>query len=177
MRTITETGLTRSAEIRQRSVRIRGLPPRTQEGLLQQSLDKIASVKRVEIFEDKREAVVELESAAVCSNIPTYRIKTNSTGGTQEAGKLLLRTEPIMFNDHTLQLSDEGRSESSAPSKAGGMFVPRKAGPSLQKAGLGLRRVNAKGESSTEGVARESEGTGGAKVQDDFRKLLMGRKR
>jgi hypothetical protein len=46
-------------------VRIQGLPPNTQEGLLQQTLEKIAPIKRLEVFEDKREAVAELESAAV----------------------------------------------------------------------------------------------------------------
>lgn len=46
-------------------MRIRGLPPNTQEGLLQQTLEKIAPVKRVEVFEDKHEAVAELENAAV----------------------------------------------------------------------------------------------------------------
>lgn len=65
-RTIAETGLTRTAEIRQRSVRIRGLPHDAQEGLLQQTLEKIASVRRVEFFGEKREAVAELENAAVC---------------------------------------------------------------------------------------------------------------
>lgn len=68
-RTIAETGLTRTAEIRQRSVRIRGLPANSQEGLLQQILEKIAPVKRLEIFEEKREAVAELENAAVCEEI------------------------------------------------------------------------------------------------------------
>lgn len=156
-RTITETGLTRTAEIRQRSVRIRGLPPHTQEGLLQQSLEKIASVRRVEVFEDKHEAVVELESAA-------------------EAGKLLLRTEPIVFNDHTLQLSEDDRQDKSAPPpKAGGMFVPRKAGPSRPKAGLGFTRAKGKGESSA-GAAGGSGTAAGAKGQKDFRNMLMGGK-
>lgn len=61
--------MTRSAEIRQRSVRIRGLPADAQEGLLQQMLEKIASVKRVEFFGEKCEAVAELENAAVCEEI------------------------------------------------------------------------------------------------------------
>ncbi|KAF9454778.1 hypothetical protein P691DRAFT_716623 [Macrolepiota fuliginosa MF-IS2] len=157
-KTITETGLTRTAEIRQRSVRLRGLPPNTQEGLLQQTLEKLALIKRVEVFEDKHEAVAELENAA-------------------EAGKLLLRMEPILFNGHTLRLSEEGRQESSAPPpKAGGMFVPRKAGPSRPKAGLGFSRAGTKSRNSVD-VAGGSESTGdGAKGQDDFRKLLMGRK-
>jgi squamous cell carcinoma antigen recognized by T-cells 3 len=46
-------------------LRIRDLPPGTQEGLLQQTLEKFALVKRVEIFSEKNEALIELENAAV----------------------------------------------------------------------------------------------------------------
>ena len=63
--TDNESGLGRQAETRSRSVRVRGLPPATQEGLLQQSLEKHALIKRVEVFLDINEAVVELENAAV----------------------------------------------------------------------------------------------------------------
>jgi hypothetical protein len=42
-----------------------GIPPKTQEGLLQQALEKIAPVKKVEIFQDVGQASVELASAAV----------------------------------------------------------------------------------------------------------------
>jgi len=63
--TRSEIGLSRVAEARNRSVRIKNLPPATQEGLLQQVLEKIAPVKRVEVFLDKQEAVVELENPAV----------------------------------------------------------------------------------------------------------------
>lgn len=52
-------------EVRNRSVRVRNLPPGTQEGLLQQALEKHAKVKRVEVFADLAEAEVELENAAV----------------------------------------------------------------------------------------------------------------
>ena len=52
-------------EVRQRSVRIRGLPEGTQEGLLQQLLEKLAIVQRVEVFVDKREAIAEMENPAV----------------------------------------------------------------------------------------------------------------
>ena len=61
----SDTGLGRVAEARNRSVRVRNLPAGTQEGLLQQALEKIAPVKRVQVFVDQQEAVVELESAAV----------------------------------------------------------------------------------------------------------------
>lgn len=66
--TDNESGLGRQAETRSRSVRVKGLPPATQEGLLQQQLEKLALVKRVEVFLDINEAVVELENAAVSSN-------------------------------------------------------------------------------------------------------------
>jgi hypothetical protein len=46
-------------------VRIRKLPKGTQEGLLQQTLEKYAVVKRVEVFSNLNEATVELENAAV----------------------------------------------------------------------------------------------------------------
>lgn len=55
----------RSSDILDRSVRLHGLPPKTQEGLLQQALEKIVPVKKVEFFQDTGEASVELASAAV----------------------------------------------------------------------------------------------------------------
>ena len=58
------------AEVRNRSVRVRNLPPNTQEGLLQQALEKHAQVKRVEVFHNSNEADVELENAAVCFCLP-----------------------------------------------------------------------------------------------------------
>ena len=53
---------------KERSVRIKGLGPQAkdQEGVLQQLLEKIVPIKRVEILADEGEAVVELESVAVC---------------------------------------------------------------------------------------------------------------
>lgn len=57
------------ADVRSRSIRIRNLPPGAQEGLLQQVLEKIVPVKRVEVFLDKQEAVVELPSAAVSQRL------------------------------------------------------------------------------------------------------------
>jgi squamous cell carcinoma antigen recognized by T-cells 3 len=59
------SGLGTFAETRSRSVRIRNLPPATQEGLLQQVLEKHASIKRVEVFQNLNEAAVELENPAV----------------------------------------------------------------------------------------------------------------
>jgi hypothetical protein len=63
----SDTGLSRLAEARSRSVRVRNLPAGTQEGLLQQAFEKIAHVKRVEVFVEQKEAVIELENIAVRS--------------------------------------------------------------------------------------------------------------
>lgn len=63
--TESETGLGRLEEILSRSVRIKNLPPGTQEGLLQQALEQHAVVKRVEIFKEINVATVELESISV----------------------------------------------------------------------------------------------------------------
>ena len=61
----TETGLGRLEDTLSRSVRIKNLPPGTQEGLLQQTLERHAGVKRVEVFEELNQATVELENASV----------------------------------------------------------------------------------------------------------------
>ncbi|KAF7301263.1 ATP-dependent DNA helicase PIF1 [Mycena indigotica] len=90
-----DNGLGKKADTRSRSVRVRNLPAGTQEGLLQQVLEKIAQVKRVEVFADTNEAVVELGNAA-------------------EAGKLLLRTEPIEFEGQVLTLSEESSDQKAA---------------------------------------------------------------
>lgn len=60
----SDTGLGRNAEVRSRSVRVKNIPGGTQEAVLQQAFEKIAAVRRVELFTDRGEAVVELESAA-----------------------------------------------------------------------------------------------------------------
>jgi len=64
-REMTESGLGRRAEARNRSVRVRNLPAGTQEGLLHQFLEKHTLVKRTEIFTALNEAIVELENPAV----------------------------------------------------------------------------------------------------------------
>ncbi|KAH7922022.1 hypothetical protein BV22DRAFT_1131760 [Leucogyrophana mollusca] len=153
---LSDTGLGRRAEARNRSVRVRNLPPATQEGLLHQTLEKYASVKRTELFVSQNEAVVELENPA-------------------EAGKLLLRPEPIVFNGNALQFSEETQAASSgarAAGPSGGMFIPRSA-KSRPRAGIGrdrnlgvsIRNAN----SATSGVGGSEQGKKG---QDDFRKML-----
>ncbi|KAH7885374.1 hypothetical protein F5I97DRAFT_1378091 [Phlebopus sp. FC_14] len=158
----TETGLGRRAEARSRSVRIRNLPPDTQEGLLHQIVAKYAVVKRTEFFATQCEAVVELESAA-------------------EAGKLLLRTEPIVFSGVNLDITEEEqaglpRTQPAAPPvTTKGMFVPRTA-TSRPRAGLG--RARKPGIGATGPVADQTASTSGpsnagkGKGQDDFRKML-----
>lgn len=105
----------------------------------------------------------------------------------QEAGKLLLRTEPIIFNDKPLELSEESQSGQShsrpaaPPTKTGGLFVPR-AAASRPRAGLGPPRkpgigAGTKGSAPAPSNAVDStqrsqpqQGRG----QDDFRKMLSG---
>lgn len=77
---------THDAETKNRSVRIKNLPQGTQEGLLQQVLEKRASIKRVEVFTETNEAIVELENAAVRSLaviFPSVLSDCSSTGGRQ----------------------------------------------------------------------------------------------
>ena len=52
-------------EKRARTVRLNGLPEGSQEALLQQELNKIAPVRRLELFAKTRHALAELESASV----------------------------------------------------------------------------------------------------------------
>jgi len=58
-------GLSRVAEARTRSVIISNLPSNTQEGLLQQVLEKIMPINRIEVFLDKKLAILELQNQAV----------------------------------------------------------------------------------------------------------------
>ncbi|KIK47472.1 hypothetical protein CY34DRAFT_228718 [Suillus luteus UH-Slu-Lm8-n1] len=151
---MAETGLGRRADARNRSVRVRNIPSGTQEGLLHQLLEKHSLVKRTEIFAALNEAVVELENPA-------------------EAGKLLLRTEPIMLNGNVLQFSEEhagpSRSQPVAPPpETRGMFVPRAAG-SRPRAGLGRARKPGATQTTSSAQLPEQQGNKG---QDDFRKML-----
>ncbi|TFY58334.1 hypothetical protein EVJ58_g6483 [Rhodofomes roseus] len=156
------------AEIRNRTVRVRNLPANTQDGLLQQALEKLAPVKRVEVFADKAEAEVQFENAA-------------------DVGKLLLRTEPVVFNGNTLELVADvpggpraaRHPASTAPPPTAGpaMFVPRTAA-SRPRAGLGSKKrvttISAGATSSKAAASASSKGatSGQAKGQDDFRKML-----
>lgn len=82
-----------------------------------------------------------------------------------------------MFNGHTLRLSEgAGQDPSTSAPKAGGMFVPRRAG-ARPKAGLGFAKSGTKPKGPSGTTAEGSGKAGGAeKGQDDFRKMLMGGK-
>ncbi|CDO70855.1 hypothetical protein BN946_scf184801.g48 [Trametes cinnabarina] len=158
-------------EVRNRSVRVKNLPAGTQEGLLQQALEKHAKVKRVEVFADLGEAEVELENAA-------------------EAGKLLLRPDSIVFNGNTLQIvvgNTSGPRSSrpiAPPSATSGLFVPRnavsrpRAGLGSRQRGLGARQTTASSSTAlaTSATGTLSDNASGGKGQDDFRKMLLGGK-
>ncbi|THH27765.1 hypothetical protein EUX98_g6425 [Antrodiella citrinella] len=148
------------AEARSRSVRVKNLPANTQEGLLQQALEKIAPIQRLEVFADKREAVMELENAV-------------------EVGKLLLYAEPVVFNGNTLTFTEEvrgGTARSNGPA-TGGLFVPRSAA-SRPRAGLGSKKhgviVNPSvaSTSTANPVSVSQTKPGAQKDQDAFRKML-----
>jgi len=142
-------------------------------------MEKLASVKRVEVFTDKNEAVIELENAAVNFVFMSWRICLTIS---QEAGKLLLQTEPIVFNGATLQLLEESQVKASANSPdTSGLFVPRTAA-SRPKAGIGHKRKvvqpihSAPSESKSNADASSSSAPPASKKgQDDFRKMLGGK--
>lgn len=118
--------------------------------------------------------------------------------GSQEAGKLLLHPDPILFNGQKLVLSEES-FEPTAPSAkpsgkpatippdAGGLFIPRSAA-TRPRAGLGSKKMR----TTVTSVVAPSPGASGAdpnaaasgpsankkvqpaKGQDDFRRMLGG---
>lgn len=60
------SGLPRHADSASRKVYVSNLPPQTSEPLLQQALEKvIEKIVRVSLDEEKSEAMVELQTAAV----------------------------------------------------------------------------------------------------------------
>ncbi|KAI0278229.1 hypothetical protein BGY98DRAFT_1107507 [Russula aff. rugulosa BPL654] len=163
-----ETGFGKKADARNRSLRIRDLPDGTEEGLLQQAVEKLAPVNRLEVFMEKHEAVVEFQLAA-------------------DAARLLLLPDPFEFNGVRLRFSEgeetpaKARNASTATS---GIFIPRNAA-SRPRAGLGRARnpppaAAAAGTSSApEAKSQTSSGdkaTIQGKAQDDFRKMLFGGK-
>ncbi|KAG8678482.1 Splicing factor, partial [Ceratobasidium sp. 395] len=154
-KTEEHAGLTRKAEVRTRSLRVRKVPQDATDGLLQQTFEKLAPVVGVQVLEGKGEAVVELKNAA-------------------DVGRLLLLTEPVVFNGIELEITEE---EAAGPAKLGASapFVPRAAG-SRPRAGLGSKKAGlgatAKAQTTQfvqPGGEAASAPTTGTKNQDDFR--------
>ncbi|KAF8707756.1 RNA recognition motif, partial [Rhizoctonia solani] len=154
-------GLSRKAEQRTRSLRVKNVPADATDGLLQQTFEKLAPVVSVQVQEGKGEAVVELKHAS-------------------DVGKLLLLTEPITFNGVALGLSEE--SASKAPSKPNAAFVPRaagsrpRAGLGSKKAGIGAISASNPPPASVPAPASAPSAGGSGKNQDDFRNMLLGKK-
>lgn len=94
----------------------------------------------------------------------------------QDAGRLLLRTEPIVFGGNTLNLSEDVpsvRQPGASHQSETALFKPRKLGPSKPKAGLGFKKSTTairSADATTHVVPASS--SGGGKGQDDFRKML-----
>nr|ODN95071.1 hypothetical protein L204_04418 [Cryptococcus depauperatus CBS 7855] len=121
----------KAAEKRLRSVRLSNLPENSQEGLLQQQLEKIVPVRRLELFAKTHEAVAELGSQA-------------------DVGKLLLQPEPFVFNGNEIVFTEQGKrqvyskktedsikkdedTKSVSASGPSTMFAPRAARKALAK--------------------------------------------
>lgn len=152
--------------MRNRSLRIRDLPDGTEEGLLQQAVEKFAPVNRLEVFMDKHEAVVEFQLAT-------------------DAARLLLLPDPLEFNGVRLRFSEGEETPAkarNASTAASGIFIPRNAA-SRPRAGLGRAR-NPPPAAATAGTSSAKSQTSsgdkvpiqGNKAQDDFRKMLLGGK-
>ncbi|ORY30589.1 hypothetical protein BCR39DRAFT_529041 [Naematelia encephala] len=150
-----------TAEKRARSVRLHRLPNGTQEGILQQELEKLVPVKRLEVFEKKREAVAELESAA-------------------DAGRLLMRPDGFVFNGASIVVTELGgvapplRQEATTEaSTSTDNLVPRS---SLSFAPRPPRRAIGKGRQAP-AIDKSlpvtlSQPGGPARAQDDFRAMV-----
>lgn len=160
-----ETGFGKKADTRNRSLRIRDLPDGTAEGLLQQAVEKLAPVNRLEVFLDKHEAVVEFQSAA-------------------DAARLLLIPDPLEFNGMRLRFSEAEDTPAKPPNTrtaAAGIFIPRTAA-SRPRAGLGRARNPPPAAGTTQALETKSQTSSGdkgavqGKAQDDFRKMLLGGK-
>lgn len=100
----------------------------------------------------------------------------------QDVGRLLLLTEPIVFNGVTLKISEENATKAPAKPGANAPFVPRTAG-SRPRAGLGSKKAGlgavAGGSSAAAPVAQGTASSAPAtrKNQDDFRNMLLSGKK
>nr|XP_019000213.1 uncharacterized protein I203_07372 [Kwoniella mangroviensis CBS 8507]OCF63674.1 hypothetical protein I203_07372 [Kwoniella mangroviensis CBS 8507] len=145
-----------AAERRDRLVTLSGLPDKTQEGLLQQWLEKIVPVRRLELFAKTQEAVAELESS-------------------QDVGKLLLRSEPLLFEGKEVHFSTQ-RNRSTGVSTvpaavptSSTSFAPR----ATRKAKVIAKSRPTAVAAAASTVAAAKDGSGvAAQGQSDFRALV-----
>ena len=139
-------------------MRIRDLPDGTQGGLLQQAVEKLAPVNRLDVIIENHEAIVEFQSQA-------------------DAARLLLNPEPFEFNGVQLRFSEcaAGKPRDTL-AIGGGTFIPRNAA-SRPRAGLGRARPSAILPADSQTPSDDSASSRGkGKAQDDFRKMLLGGK-
>jgi RNA recognition motif-containing protein len=141
----------RKDEVRNRSVRVKGLPGGTQEPLLQQAFEKHGKVKSVTLHDDVNEATVEFENLNVSRTASlslSLVTRSHLARFKKDAGKvLLLPPGSITFSDAILDLSQEtsdvggGGGGGGAPlaraPQAG--LVPRQSGPRGRGSGRGGR--------------------------------------
>ncbi|KAI0263961.1 hypothetical protein BC834DRAFT_283892 [Gloeopeniophorella convolvens] len=87
-----DSGLGKKADARSRTLRIRDLPPGTQEGLLQQAVERLAPVRRVEVRGATNEARVSLRTPRTrraCCSCPTRSSSPAPSLGSRRARTLL----------------------------------------------------------------------------------------
>ncbi|GAA6059133.1 hypothetical protein JCM10212_003880 [Sporobolomyces blumeae] len=190
--TAKSTGPTeRRSETENRSIRVRGLAPGTEEAIIQQTFEKLATVQRVVYEVGETEAVVTFENAA-------------------DVGKVLMQRDSIEVDSTPVEVLADGRQARAANGKkphpsstastsnkpsggAGGgdvPLMPRQASRGRGRVGLaggrGRGRGGARGGLGFAAAARPAEGTspagessggpkaeGDTKSQDDFRAMLM----
>jgi len=170
------SGLGLKGDIISRSVRLKGLPKGLEEGILQQIVEKVVTgVKKVEIFRDICEAVVEFETIA-------------------GAGKMLLLPNGLTVEgirvdvgQDTVKARETGRSSLPTAPTA---FTPRAASKPKARLGLGTsgppgtapKRVqfisSVNGPTSSSPIVNTPSSTSAAfaKSQDAFRAMLEGKK-
>ncbi|KAK4688382.1 squamous cell carcinoma antigen recognized by T-cells 3, partial [Tremellales sp. Uapishka_1] len=144
---------------KQRSIRLYNLPEGAQEGLVQQALEKIVPVRRLEIFAQKHEAVVELASPA-------------------DVGKVML--QPFVYEGVTIEITAHGAGKSTRPlPKADDIpsdpsnplaFAPRPPRLTGKAKAIGKGRVAPKVDKALPPIFTSAEG--GSRSQDDFRAFL-----
>lgn len=99
-------------------------------------------------------------------------------------GRLLLLTEPIVFNGTKLEVTEEPLTGGQTKPGAGAPFVPRAAG-SRPRAGLGSKKTGIGAAKPQPQSQTQTGGTGsgsapaaaGGKSQADFRNMLLSGKK